>query len=295
MVVNIVCEKSSAPVNIDKSSVIGPCLLKCDYKYQYGTYTPNVTNNDNYLSLNYSGKSNPVKFNDLNYEVQDIRIYHPSLHKYGGRNVDGEILIIHGGSGKNLIVSIPIKVGSKTDKGSTQLSALILEASQRTPTDGSSVTVSMGDFSLDNFIPHKKGFFSYNGTLPYKPCNGTYSYVVYSAEDALHIPRETMNAFKNIITNTTVDVKSSKLFYNKKGANISTKGDDIYIDCQPVGENGQLLVNESVSGSSMTSGANTDINMEQIEPFLYVVGGLILAAGISYGVNYLFTKFKKDK
>ena len=70
---------------------------------------------------------------------------------------------------------------------------------------------------------------------------------------------------------------------------------NIYIDCQPVGEDGQLLVNESVSGSSMTSGANTDINMEQIEPFLYVVGGLILAAGISYGVNYLFTKFKKDK
>ena len=295
MVVNIVCDESTAPVNIDKNSVIGPCLLKCDYKYQYGIYTPNITNNDNYLSLNYSGKSNPVKFNDLNYEVQDIRIYHPSLHKYGGSNVDGEILIIHGGSGKNLIVSIPIKVGSKTDKGSTQLSTLLLDASQRTPTNGSSVTLSMGDFSLENFIPHKKGFFSYNGSLPYEPCNGAYSYVVYSAEDALHIPRATMNAFTRIITNTTVDVKPAELFYNKKGANISTKGDDIYIDCQPVGDDGQLLVNESVTGSSMTSGKNTDIDMEKIEPFLYLIGGLFVAVGISYGVNYLFTKFKKNK
>jgi len=295
MVVNIVCDESTAPVNIDKNTVIGSCLLKCDYKFQYGIYTPNITNNNNYLSLNYSGKSNPVKFNDLNYEVQDIRIYHPSLHKYGGSNVDGEILIIHGGSGKNLIVSIPIKVGSKTDKGSTQLSTLLLDASQRTPTNGSSVTLSMGDFSLDNFIPHKKGFFSYNGSLPYEPCNGTYSYVVYTAEDALHIPMAIMRAFKTIITNTTVDVKTTELFYNKNGANISSKGDDIYIDCQPVGNDGQLLVNESVSLSSMTSGTITNIDMEKNEQFMYLIGGLCLAVGISYGVNYLFTKFKKDK
>ena len=104
-----------------------------------------------------------------------------------------------------------------------------------------------------------------------------------------------MRAFKRIITNTTVDVKTTELFYNKNGANISTKGDDIYIDCQPVGNDGQLLVNESVSGSSMTSGTNTNIDMEKIEPFLYLIGGLFLAVGISYGVNYLFTKFKKDK
>ena len=39
----------------------------------------------------------------------------------------------------------------------------------------------------------------------------------------------------------------------------------------------------------------TNIDMEKNEQFMYLIGGLCLAVGISYGVNYLFTKFKKDK
>ena len=295
MVVNIVCGNSTAPVNIDKTKVIGECSFKCTYNHKYGIYTPNVTNNGNYLSLNYSGKSNPVKFNDTNYEVQEIRLYRPSLHKYQGINVDGEILIIHGGSGKNLIVSVPIKVGDKNDKGSEQLSKLIAESVSRAPTDGSSITLSSGDFTLENFIPDKKGFYSYNGTLPYEPCNGGYSYIVYSSEDALNISQKVMDSLKKIITNTIVDVKTTELFFNKLGANLSAgAGDDIYIDCQPVGSDGQLLVNETVSGSTMSPGNNMEIDMEKIEPFLYIVGGIALACGISYGINYLFKKFKKD-
>ena len=91
------CEDATSPVNIDKNEVVGPCDLKCKYNYTYGIYSPNITNNGNYISLNYSGQSNPVTFNDLKYEVQEIRIYRPSLHKYQGSTVDGEILIIHGG------------------------------------------------------------------------------------------------------------------------------------------------------------------------------------------------------
>ena len=294
MVVNIICGNSTAPVNIDKNKVVGPCELKCKYNHTYGIYTPNVTNNGNYLSLNYSGKTNPVTFNDLKYEVQEIRIYRPSLHKYQGNNVDGEILIIHGGSGKNLIVSIPIKVGDKNDKGSEQLSKLIVESVARAPTDGSSITLSMGDFTLGNFIPNKRAFFLYNGTLPYEPCNGSYSYIVYSPDNALNISQKVMDSLKKIITNTTVDVKPTELFFNKLGANISTMQDDIYIDCQPVGSDGQLLVNETVSGSTMSSGNNMEIDMEKIEPFLYLLTGLVVAIGLTYGVNYIFKKFKKE-
>ena len=71
-------------------------------------------------------------------------------------------------------------------------------------------------------------------------------------------------------------------------------GDDIYIDCQPVGSDGQLLVNETVSGSTMSPGNNMEIDMETIEPFLYLLTGLIVALGLTYGVNYLFNKFKRE-
>jgi carbonic anhydrase len=286
----ITCENSTAPANIDKNEVVGPCDLKCKFNYTYGIYSPNIANNGNYISLNYSGKSNPVLFNDLKYEVQEIRIYRPSLHKYQGSTVDGEILIIHGGSGKNLIVSIPIKVGDKTDKGSTQLSDLITEVASRAPTEGSSITASMGDFSLRNFIPDKKSFFSYNGTLPYGPCNGSYSYIVYASEDALNISQTKMTSLRNIITGTRVDVKPTTLFFNKRGANTSSLQDDIYIDCQPVGSDGQILVNESAMSSTTTTGSS--MNMEQIEPILYTISAIILAVGLGYGFHYVFSKFK---
>ena len=104
-----------------------------------------------------------------------------------------------------------------------------------------------------------------------------------------------MDSLKKIITNTIVDVKTTELFFNKLGANLSAgAGDDIYIDCQPVGSDGQLLVNETVSGSTMSPGNNMEIDMETIEPFLYLLTGLIVALGLTYGVNYLFNKFKRE-
>ena len=91
---------------------------------------------------------------------------------------------------------------------------------------------------------------------------------------------------------TSVQVKNANLFFNKNGSNMSKKTDDIYIDCQPVGEDGQLLVNENMNGVTTTS--DMDMDMEKIEPFLYIIGGIALAGGISYAINYLFKKFKKD-
>ena len=190
------------------------------------------------------------------------------------------------GSGKNLIVSIPIKVGDKTDKGSTQLSDLITEVASRAPTNGSSITASMGDFTLKNFIPDKRGFFSYNGTLPYEPCNGSYSYIVYSSEDALNISQTKMTSLRNIITGTRVAIKSNTLFFNKRGANTSSLQDDIYIDCQPVGSDGQLLVNESVSSSTMTM----DVDPETITSITMILSGFIVAFGIFYVGSYIFPK-----
>ena len=58
------CKNATSPINISMSGIMGPCVLKCDYNYDYGTYSPNITNSRSYLSLNYSGKTNPVKYND---------------------------------------------------------------------------------------------------------------------------------------------------------------------------------------------------------------------------------------
>ena len=290
------CTVATSPINISMGSIDGPCVLKCDYNYKYGIYTPNITNKGSYLALNYSGTSNPVKYNDEMYNVKEIRIYQPSLHTYNqSKNADGEILIIHNGSGKNLIVSVPFISGGKTDKGSVQLNTLITEAALRVPNINESVTTSSGSFSLDNFIPDKKGYFSYTGTLPYTPCNGTYSYIVYNIEDAINLEASLLVKLKQIVTTTAIPVKTNSLFYNKNGANSRGNDDNIYIDCQPVDETGNILVQEGPGGANTNTGTmGPTVTMEQIAPFLYVIMGVVVASGIVYGGKYLFKKMKKE-
>lgn len=239
---SIKCPKATSPVNISMNSIMGSCILKCDYNYNYNVYSPNVTNKQSYLSLNYLGKYNPVTYNSEKYNVQEIRIYQPSLHRYKDTNADGEILIIHNGPGKNLIVSVPFMVGGKTDKGSSQLANVIKESATRIPSLDESVTLSMGDFNLSNFIPQRKGYFSYTGTLPYEPCNGNYNYIVYAVDNALNIPHDVLEKLKQITDNTECKIKDNNVFYNKNGANSKNSSDDIFIDCQPVDSDGNILV-----------------------------------------------------
>jgi len=288
------CPNATSPVNISMDSIMGPCVLKCDYNYSYGDYVPNISNKNSYLSLNYSGKFNPVKYNDENYNVQEIRIYQPSLHTYNGSRAAGEMFIIHNGAGKNLIVSIPIVVGGKTNKGSVLMASVIAEAALRIPNNNESVTLSMGNFSLDEFIPDRKGYFSYTGTLPYEPCNGSYNYIVYNIDNALNVSSDNMTQLKQIILTTSCNVKTNNnTFYNKNGANSKNNGDEIFIDCQPVNSEGELLVN--IDGSNVsTAGMAPDFDFEKITPYLYVIIGAITAYGIVYAAKTLFIKLRKQ-
>jgi carbonic anhydrase len=281
------CSNGTSPVNISMSTIAGPCHLKCDYNHEYGIYTPNVNNNGNYLSLNYSGKTNPVKYNDEKYTVNEVRIYQPSLHTYNNNKADGEILMIHGGPGKNLIVSIPFIVGVKNDKGSEQLDKLLKESALRVPTKNDAATVSVGNFSLDNFVPDRKGFYSYNGTLPYIPCNGFYSYIVYNIDSALNINKGVLDNIKKILKTTSVDVKSNNVFYNKKGAN--AKNDDtIYIDCQPVDASGQILV--SNVGDNTTGDTGSDSSSKVAGKIGEIVGIIIGSGIVAYLIIWVIKK-----
>jgi|TARA_B110000967_G_scaffold143752_1_gene147042 carbonic anhydrase len=287
------CSNATSPVNISTHTSAGPCSLKCDYNHNYGIYTPNISNNENYLSLNYSGKTNPVQYNDENYTVTEVRIYQPSLHSYNSNtHADGEILIIHNGPGKNLIVSVPFISGGKNDKGSAQLGKLLEEASTRTPTKNDAATISVGNFSLDNFIPDRKGFYSYTGTLPYKPCNGTYSYIVYNIDDALNIKSSVLDKLKKILKTVKVDVKNNSVFYNEKGANSNNNDDTIYIDCQPVNSSGELLVQEGAISKDGYSADSADL--AQLESVGYIILVGIIAYGVIWGSNYLLKKFNRN-
>ena len=121
------CDKSTAPINIPLSSKVYPCDLKCTYNFSYGNSNYNINNEQNFIQLSYDKNPNAksINFNTVPLSVQEIRLYSPSLHRYKGVKTDAELLIIHGGNGINLIVSVPIINGSTISKGSAILNYIL--------------------------------------------------------------------------------------------------------------------------------------------------------------------------
>ena len=244
------CPNATAPIDITNNNALN-CDLKCNYNFNYPvTNVLTVSNRGEYLSIRVEKNNNtPVTYNSDNYEVKDIRIYTPSLHTYGGANADAEMIISHinTSGGKNLLVCIPITVGASSADTSSLFNAILSDVAKNANSVGNYTVVNSSTFTLNKFIPIKP-FYSYNGTLPYSPCNSSYNYVVFSKEESnVYMSQNAFNVLNKVIYSnkysTTTNNKNG-LFYNQKGPSSITnnKDGDIYIECLPTGSSGESLV-----------------------------------------------------
>ena len=166
------CEHATAPINITQSSK--SCKSICNYTYQYALSDCVLVNQGDYLQINTSKSGNNVQFNNAVYNLQEVRIYQPSLHTFNGGRAHAEIMIHHVGGGNNLLVCIPIKTANGASKSVDFFNSFIPYIPQR---DGQSATVNVSNWSLNNVIP-KGPYYFYRGTLPYPPCTGVYNIIV---------------------------------------------------------------------------------------------------------------------
>ena len=104
--------------------------------------------------------------------------------------------------------------------------------------------------NLNDYIP-KTNYYFYRGTLPYS-CGSSVlvNYVVFSKNtrnSPINIPEDILNKLNNIIQKQNVEIKPTPDEFGKSKGPPSmsgaSSGGDIYIDCQPVGEDGELLIN----------------------------------------------------
>jgi hypothetical protein len=81
------------------------------------------------------------------------------------------------------------------------------------------------------------------------------------------------------------------LFYNEKGPGKGSAGNDIYIDCQPVGESDETtdVVTDTGGSSAISFGEWLD------SPVVKLVLGSLLFIIILYGINNLLKLFKPIK
>jgi carbonic anhydrase len=272
------CPNSTAPINID-SSPIGNCELKCKYSYKYKDSPSKLTNNTSFLSLTHEGSyPEPVTYNANKYNVDEIRIYTPSLHTYSGKRSVGEVIIRHTSPTEKLIICIPLELDSKVNQ---TLDTIITNAKKYTQKPGGSTMIN--SINLNSFIPNKK-FYTYKGTLPYNPCNGEYNYIVFSKNDNAYIPitNYQLDDLNKIITQNTIKTaKNSSFYVNTKGPILTSQnnGDDnIYIDCKPVSDDGEVI-GEKKLGSSTINTSFKGIDFDKIVDsiiFKVIIGFLLL-------------------
>lgn len=239
---------TTSPIDIT-NNYDSTCDLKCKYSFKYPLSNLNLTNKGGYLYITPENfNDSPVTYNSNKYNVRGIRLYRKSLHTYGGKNADAELLIIHNNvNGSDiLIVSIPIMIGSGNPKSSAIFDTIISEVAKTANSVGKQTSLNNVKFTLDQLIPMKP-YFSYNGTLPYSPFNGTNSYLVFNIDNAISMSSSAFKSFSNIISESTSQINPVKngLYYNEKGPTYyspSGKSEEIFIECLPTGSSGEVLI-----------------------------------------------------
>ena len=251
---------ATAPIDIQKNTN-KICTLNCSYSFTYTPTTLRLTNEGDYL-LWQVDKANmpPVVFNAKNYEVVEARLYRPSLHTFAGTQADAELIINHvstKGNGK-LLVCIPITVSSTSTTASVTYFDQILTSANlyANNSDKPTMTYDKPSFTLGKFVPMKP-YYSYTGTLPYEPFTGEYNYVVFHKDAASNMSPAAFNLLQKIISTkpATIQVQPtppSGVFYNNSGPVPAAAG-DIYIDCQPVDNEGELFVPINASTGEIIS------------------------------------------
>jgi carbonic anhydrase len=288
------CQNSSAPINIPSPNSVYPCDLKCAYNFAYGNSSCNIKNEQNYVSLSYDRRSDAkaITYNTIKLFVQEVRLYSPSIHKYQGKNADAELLIIHGGNGTNLIVSVPIVVGSKISKGGALLDGIIEQGLPRISNLGESATLNIDNYNLDYLVPSRP-YFSYSGTLPYPPCSGKYNYIVFDIVNAININNDSLKQLRKVISPLSVQLSDSEPFYNKLGPNQGgSKENEIYIECNPTGDDGEvLLYNNDANDMGDYEKQFQDFLQSPIFKILVSVAIILLGVGI---INLIAQRIGKN-
>lgn len=274
------CPDATAPIDINRAAVVGKCDLKCEFSFQYNDSSCIATNRGDYISLSYETSSPPpVTYNSSAYNVKEVRIYSPSLHSFNGTKSDGEMIIVHNTTSGAipLLVCVPIKISNSSTIGSKNLSTIINTVATNAPAETEQTTVNISRFNLNAFVP-RKPFFSYSASELYQPCSSNKNeYIVFSSENAIEVTEKVMTSLHHVITENVYDIKTGPgLFFNEKGPSTTGGSDQIYIDCQPVGESEEeeIIVTDSGSGSSTMTASE----LMQNKYFQMFLGAIIFIA-----------------
>jgi hypothetical protein len=258
----------TVPINIVRQQT-NKCNLKCKLWYKYGNSSCLFQNKKDHIVIVYDGESD-VMFNSVPYKPIDIKIFKPSIHTYDGVYADGEIIIQHTGGQAGLLICIPIIVSNESADGTKLLEDIIKNGKTDEIT-----TLNIQDFNANHLIP-KSSYFSYVGPLPFGTCSpdSLVQYVVFhKSHGNLKLNQSTMDDLGKLIHDSYIPIYEGTSYFNEKGTTQNGfNGDgEIYIDCQPTGEDEEIVYLDTSSSTTKP------LNLDWIKTVMFVVVGIIIA------------------
>lgn len=278
-------------MNISPQNITGTCNLKCAYSFNYNTSKSTATNYGQYIQLTYEASSTPqITYNTAKYNVGAIQIYSPSIHLFNNAKADAEILIPHIpiNGGNLLFVCIPINTSGSTTDGSQIMTGIFKAVSSNAPSQGTSTTQGINEFTLNDVVPMKP-YYSYT-------IEGYADIIVYGIQYAISVDKTSLETLKKCINQNSQTFPSGpSLFSNPDGPSSSNVGDgSIYIDCQPTNSSEE----EIEMNVNIKSPVSYDVGSYMLEilnnPIFIILCSSIIFVIILMIIHKLITHFTSD-
>ena len=207
-----------SPINLDTTD-LKECMTLCKIKPKLTTSKCFVNYKNKTITIKYNSGSY-TEYEQTLYELNEISIHTPSLHSIDGQKFDLEICLVHklsDNSSENagIILSCLYERGPHFGKPESFISQIINGIPSEEIDYEKEIPVS-DDWSASWLIPNESGYFSYDGSLPYPPCQEGYKVFVY--EKIGNIGNTNIETFKRYLGNNSRPIKplgSRTIFYTK--------------------------------------------------------------------------------
>ena len=290
---------STTEMNITPSAITNMCDEKCLFTYSYPIVnTVNISNNGSNYIITYSSSTPPVTFNNLGYNLQNVSIYFPSLHTFNNTSEVGEIVMNHiCQTNQSNLLSICIPVLLNEGVSCPLFNDIIAcclgnssynqeDTSPITSSSASSYSLPNADFNTFINLVSSPTYYYYNES-------STQDVIVFSLNSGILLSSNQSSVTTYVNPSTTILFPSvSQLYYNSDGPTVDYGDGDIYIDCQPVNQSNETILDLKSTTNIFTSTTNIfGINSSLIE----ILGIFLLCIGLSYGIYVGVTKITGSK
>tara|TARA_B100000902_G_scaffold313972_1_gene304592 strand:- start:3103 stop:4137 length:1035 start_codon:yes stop_codon:yes gene_type:complete len=307
----------SGAFDIDENGSYDKCdksICPFDYDYEYDNSTLcKVTKNSSYLKLECTTSSSTATVGQVkDMGVLEVRLYCPSVNKWGGNKAEAELIIRHSGQGKNAYVCIPITkvAGSATGNGVEFFERL--DSAVKVLGGGTNMqTVNLGaNWSLNQLIPKSPYYYAEKDGLSFdNACNYENNNVlIFPLGSAINVKQEHLTNIDNVVDgytggrrsiNSSADETSQgsgagQFFYNDEGTKSDTSGGidpglPVGMTCEPVldAATGENVVADPTEKMGWIQSKMKNMNVKSLLKYLMYTA-IAFAVIIAFYFIYLY-------